>query len=128
MFKSIAICCALASAAAPVAADQITLRVDPRTAEEARAIRLGLALYGLHRDIEGGAGVTQDGIRNLARLHQSGHGQFGVIDQRGDDHAASLRQTGDGQSYGIFQRGTGTSARVRQTGTGRTGLLFQYGW
>lgn len=115
--------------AAPAAADgSLSIRLDPRSAQEAQGIRLALALYGLHRDIESGAGVTQRGVDNLARLAQSGSGNLGVIEQRGADHRADLEQRGTANAYGIFQSGKGTRAGVRQTGTGQTGLLFIHGW
>ena len=114
---------------APVAAEgQFTIRIDPRTQDEADGIRLALALYGLREDIRSGAGVTQRGVNNLARLGQSGSRNLGVIHQRGDDHRGRLNQRGTDNAFGLFQSGTGTSARVRQTGTGQTGLLFVHGW
>lgn len=115
--------------AAPAAAEgSFSIRLDPRNAQEAQGIRLALALYGIHRDIESGAGVTQRGIDNLAQIGQSGTGNYGVIEQRGQDHRAGLDQRGNDNSYGIFQTGKGTDAFVSQSGNGQTGLLIVHGW
>ena len=120
---------ALATLAAPMASagGSISFEVNPTNADEANAIRLGLALYGIAQAIEGNAHVHQAGNGNGAGIGQSGGGNFGVVHQEGNGHTGTLAQNGC-DSYGIFQFGQGTNANVAQGNGCQTGLLFQFGW
>lgn len=116
----------LALSPLPAFADNvISLQLSPRNAQEADALRLGLALYAIHREFRSGASIDQIGQGNAAGIVQGGPGNFGLIRQRGRDHLALLEQSGRNGSYAIFQSGKGTTAQVRDAGTG---ILLQYGW
>lgn len=133
--KSLAFSAALAAttaAALPVATPahaggSVSFNVAPSNAREARALRLGLALYALHQDVEANGHVTQHGARNAAGLYQGGPNNQGIIHQEGTGHHGTLTQTGGNNSYGLFQFGQNTSADVVQTG-GQSGLTVQFGW
>ena len=113
----------------PALADTvISLQLSPRNAQEADALRLGLALYAIHREFRSEAVIDQIGQGNAAGIVQLGQGNLGLIRQRGRDHTATLGQTGTGQAFAIFQNGRGTRADVVQTGPASAGILFQYGW
>lgn len=112
-----------------VAGGSLGLTVTAGNADEARAIRAGLALYQIARGGEGGAVVHQDGSFNGAAIAQvAGAGSTGIIHQDGHGHAATLDQQGAGQTHGIFQFGRGATARVTQTRNGQAGLTFQFGF
>lgn len=129
MFRKTLLAAALTLAALPaVAGGQLSIGYQARTADEAAAIRAGLALYALHRDIDKNGHVTQQGINHAAGLYQRGPGHRGIIVQEGRDHTGSLTQTGRGHSFGLFQSGRGTTAHIEQQGQGRAGLLFLHGW
>ena len=118
-----------ASLSAPASAGGfISFSIDAKNAEEANAIRTGLALYQVANDIKSNGHITQNGIANLAALGQHGTGNVGMIHQEGNGHNASLDQTGTNNSYVIFQFGEGTEGHVAQSGTGEAGLLFQIGF
>ncbi len=117
-----------AGLAAPAhAAGQVSINFNPATADQAKAVKLGLGVYALVKGIEGGGGITQNGINNMAGVLQNGSGNFGVVHQEGNNHNGSLQQNGNGNSYGLFQFGQGTNAHVNQHG-GQTGLGFVFGW
>lgn len=129
MFRKTILAAALSLAALPAAAGgQVSLGIQARTADEAAALRAGLVLYTLHRDIKTNGHVTQQGINHAAGLFQTGPGHRGLIVQNGRDHTGSLTQTGAGHSFGLFQSGRGTTAHVVQQGRGAAGLLFVHGW
>jgi len=115
------------AASAAFAGGSISFEVNPSNADEANAIRLGLALYSIAQAIEGDAHVHQAGHGNGAGIAQSGGGNFGVVHQEGNGHTGTLAQNGC-DSYGIFQFGEGTNANVAQGNGCQTGLLFQFGW
>jgi len=117
-----------ALAAPALAGGSVSFASNPTTADDARALALGLALYGVANDIRSNGHITQRGARNIAGLAQSGRGHYGVIHQDGRGHDASLTQRGAGNSYGIFQFGRGASGHVTQNGYGQSGVLIQYGW
>lgn len=127
---AIALSLALATAIATpsLAGGTVSFAFDARNAQDARAIRTGLAMYSVLNDVKSNGHITQNGLNNLARLGQRGRGNVGVIHQEGANHDASLTQTGNRNSYGIFQLGDGASGHVEQTGNGRAGLLFQIGF
>ncbi|EAR52031.1 hypothetical protein OG2516_13439 [Oceanicola granulosus HTCC2516] len=118
---------ALTAAAPPAAAEQIAVSITPTTAEEDALIRLGLALYMLHKDYETNGEVTQRGIDNAAGLYQQGNCNTGLIEQRGRNHTGTLSQRGCNNAHGMFQSGRNTAAHVVQTG-GQAGLTFVYGF
>ncbi|WP_296762823.1 hypothetical protein [Sediminimonas sp.] len=117
-----------AMAAPASAGGSISLEIEPRNADERRAMRAGLTLYALARHMEGDAVIRQRGDGNAAGIAQRGRGGLGIIEQDGDGHTATLSQNGDGQMYGIFQTGDGTTGHVGQRRDGDTGILIQHGW
>lgn len=126
MLRHFILAAAIGFAALPAPADTvISLSLTPRTTQEARVLRLGLALYAIDRGLRSGATIDQIGRGNVAGLAQDGAGNFGLIRQRGRDHTATLQQPGQTGAYAIFQSGKGTTAHVRDDSTG---LLLQYGW
>lgn len=131
--KTLLLAAALASAAAlPVAtpaeaSGALSINLAPTNAREAQALRMGLALYALHRDHRANGQVTQHGLNNAAGIYQGGPNNQGIIHQEGQGHTGTLTQTGGHNAYGLFQFGQNANAHVRQTG-GQTGLTIQYGW
>lgn len=118
----------LAPAAPAVAGGSFSVQVDPTNADEANAIRAGLAIFAIAKALEGDASILQNGMGNAAAIGQNGDGNWGVVQQEGNGHTGTLSQNGDGNAYGIFQFGEGTDGHVNQTGDYGTGLLFQVGW
>lgn len=114
-----------ALSAPAVAGGSLNFSYTARNAEEAKAIRTGLTLYRVAKDIRANGSVTQKGVANRAALAQRGRGNVGVIVQRGNNNDASLRQTGNGNSCGIFQFGGGSRADVSQDGNGAACLVIQ---
>jgi len=119
---------ALATLAAPMASagGSISFEVNPTNADEANAIRLGLALYGIAQAADGSAHVHQAGNGNGAGIGQSGYGNQGVVHQEGNGHYGTLSQNGC-DAYGIFQFGNAANANVAQGAGCQTGLLIQFG-
>jgi len=120
---------ALTTLAAPMASagGSVSFEVNPSNADEANAIRLGLAIYQIARAAEGDAHVYQNGNGNGAGIGQSGGYNQGIVHQEGNGHHGTLAQNGC-DSYGIFQFGEGTNANVAQGNGCQTGMLFQFGW
>ncbi|ROU03580.1 hypothetical protein [Histidinibacterium lentulum] len=113
--------------ASPAAADgYLGLTVNPRTAEEVALVRMGLAVYTLHKDIEANGHVTQRGIDNAARISQGGCDRA-LIEQRGRGHTGEIAQSGCGNVAALFQSGRNTTGRIVQRG-GQTGILFLHGF
>lgn len=110
------------------AGGSVSLTIGATNPQDARALRAGLALYGIVQDIQTNGHVTQRGVGHAAALAQSGRGHMGVIHQEGAGHAGSLTQRGHGNAYGLFQFGTGAEAHVVQSGRGQAGVTIQYGW
>lgn len=126
MLRSLILIAATTLAPLPALAENvISLSLTPRNEREADGLRLGLALYAIHRDIRSGASIDQIGQGNAAGILQSGGGNLGLIRQRGRDHYATLTQQGQGGAWAIIQSGKGTTAQVTDPGTG---ILLQYGW
>ncbi len=119
---------ATALAAPATAGGVISFEIEAKNANEANAIRNGLAFYQVINDVKANGHITQNGLNNLAALGQSGSGHVGVIHQDGNNHDASLSQSGNDNAYGIFQVGNGASGHVSQSGSGEAGLLFQVGF
>lgn len=120
---------ALATLAAPMASagGSVSFEVNPSNADEANAIRLGLAIYQIARAVDSDAHVYQNGNGNGAAIGQSGGYNTGIVHQEGNGHHGTLAQNGC-DSYGIFQFGQGTNANVAQGNGCQTGMLFQFGW
>lgn len=110
---------------AAMAGGSISFQVNPTNADEANAIRFGLALYQLANGADP-AHVMQNGNGNAAGIGQSGGGNSGVVHQEGNGHTGTLSQNGC-DSFGIFQFGNGANANVAQGNGCQTGLLFQIG-
>ncbi|WP_323034710.1 hypothetical protein [Pararhodobacter sp.] len=132
--KTLALAAAFASAIAlPMApavagsGGQVAINVAPRNAQEAQALRVGLALFALHQDIETNGHVTQHGVNNAAGIYQGGPNNRAIIHQEGRGHDGSISQTGGNNAYGLFQFGQNTSGHVQQTG-GQSGLTVLFGW
>ena len=103
---------AITTLAAPAAfaGGSVSFEVNPTNADEANAIRLGLAIYQIANGADP-AHVYQNGNGNAAGIGQSGGGNTGVVHQEGNGHHGTLAQNGC-DSYGIFQFGEGTNANV----------------
>lgn len=117
-----------ALSAPAMAGGTISLSINAKNADEARAIRHGLIFYNVMNDIKSNGHITQKGVNNLAALGQSGHGNIGVIHQDGNGHNASLSQNGNHNSCGIFQFGNGANGHVQQNGNGQGCLVLQAGF
>ena len=128
--KTLAFAAALAaSTALPMAASaggSVGLTIAPSNAQEAQALRIGLALYALHNDIQANGHVTQHGVNNAAGIAQGSTDQA-IIHQEGAGHTGTITQTGGNNAYGLFQFGQNTNAAVTQTG-GQSGLTLLFGW
>lgn len=117
-----------AFAAPAFAGGTISFSVDAQNAEDANAIRTGLAIYSIFNDVQSNGHITQNGLNNLAALGQHGSGNVGIVHQEGNNHNGSLNQNGNNNSYGVFQFGNGANGHVNQSGNGEAGLLFQIGF
>ncbi len=115
------------TAAPALAGGSLSIAINPSNADEANAIRAGLAFYAIAQALEGNANVVQNGNGNAAGIGQFGDGNWGVVHQEGDGHTGTLSQSGDNNAFGVFQFGEGTEGHVAQSGNG-TGLLFQFGF
>jgi hypothetical protein len=109
------------------AGGSMSFSIAPKNAKEEKAIKTGLAIYGIVNAVKGGS-IKQLGKNNSAGLAQFGSGNFGVIHQEGSGHNGTLTQNGNNNAYGIFQFGKNTDAHVVQNGNGGTGATFQFGW
>ena len=110
------------------AGGSISFNFAPRTADEANALRTGLAIYGLIKGAKNGGNISQNGTNNSAGLQQYGQGNFGVVHQDGRGHNGTVQQYGGYNSYGLFQFGKNTNGHVTQQGYRGTGATFQFGW
>ena len=106
----------------------ITFHMNATNSHDANAIRTGLTLYQIARDIDANGHISQNGINNIASLAQGGHGNIGVIHQDGNNHNGSIYQNGNNNSCGLFQFGRGTNGHINQTGNGQACLMFQAGF
>lgn len=124
----LALACAVALSVlplAPVQAGSLSLSLNARNAQEARALRTAVTLYSIHRDIRSGADVRQVGRNHAAAIAQSGGNNRGIIHQRGRNHSANLSQRGGNNAQVILQFGNGAQADVAQHG-GQSGILLQF--
>jgi len=112
---------------APISAQagNLSLSLNARNAQEARALNTAIALYALHRDIKSGADIRQVGRNHAAGLSQSGGNNRAIIHQRGRNHTANLTQSGGHNGQVILQFGKGAHANVAQNG-GQAGILLQF--
>lgn len=123
---------ATATALAPISAEagsggQISITIAPQNADEARAMRLGLALFALGQDIDANGHVTQRGVNNAAGIAQGGRNNRAVIHQDGCNNRGTIRQRNGNNAAGLFQFGCNTNGHINQRG-GQTGITLQFGW
>lgn len=123
--KLLVLALALSMPATASQARTLSLAINARNADEARALNTAIALYSIHRDIRAGADVRQAGRNHAARVQQSGGGNQGIIRQQGQGHNANLSQTGGNNGQVILQYGNGAHANVHQSG-GQSGILLQF--
>ena len=110
-----------------LAGNSVAINLAPANAQEAQALRFGLALYALHQDIQTNGHVTQHGANNAAGIAQGGPNNQAIIHQEGSGHTGTIQQTGGNNAYGLFQFGQNTNAAVAQNG-GQTGISLVFGW
>lgn len=120
-----ALALALSLPAPALDAKTLSLAINARTADEARALNTAITLYSIHREIKAGADIRQVGHNHVARVQQSGGGNQGIIRQRGQGHSANLTQQGGNNGQVILQYGNGAHANVHQSG-GQAGILIQF--
>ncbi|MEL7114432.1 MAG: curlin, partial [Pseudomonadota bacterium] len=114
LFAALALTISLATPA--LAGGTLTFNFEAKNGHQADALRAGLVLYQIARDIDTNGHISQRGINNMAALAQGGSGNIGVIHQDGSNHDATLTQTGGYNSCGVFQFGNGATSNVHQTG------------
>lgn len=117
----------LAPAAHAGGSGQLAINIAPRTAQEAQALRLGLALFALHQDIEANGHVTQRGVHNAAGIYQGGPNNRAIIHQEGCNHTGTVTQRNGNNAAGLFQFGCNTNAHMTQRGN-ETGVTVVVGW
>ncbi|MBN8294980.1 hypothetical protein JI664_23640, partial [Rhodobacter sp. NTK016B] len=117
---ALAVPATLPLAAPAQASGALSINIAPSNAREAQLLRLGLAAYALHHDIETNGHVTQQGAHNAAGIAQGATDQA-IIHQDGTGHTGTVSQTGGHNAYGLFQFGQNTTSHVAQSG-GQTGL------
>ena len=111
----------------PAYAEGASITWRPR-GEEAEAVRTGLGIYGLFRDLRNRAKTNQRGTNNGAAIAQHGRGNNAYVFQRGRDNSGAITQNGNYNSYGLFQFGRRNSTRFVQNGTGEVGITLQGNW
>lgn len=123
---------ALMAGALPAAPAQaggtVGLTLTPQSRDAERALRAGLAIYGIANDIRASGSIRQFGRDNRAGLAQDGRGHLGIVHQEGRGHTGTLTQTGRSNAHGLFQFGRGANADIRQDGVGRSGVTVQFGF
>ena len=126
--KALVLATALALTSAPaLAGNSVAITLAPSNAQEAQALRFGLALYALHEDIHTNGHVTQHGANNAAGIAQGGPNNQAIIHQEGSGHTGTIAQSGGNNAYGLFQFGQNTTAHANQSG-GQTGVTLVFGW
>lgn len=106
-----------------------SIHLTPRSADEARALNLGLALFSVHQGLQQNqAEVRQNGRNNAAGVAQRGWGSNAVIHQEGNNHSGIIEQNGAGHAYGLFQFGNNARHHAVQNGRNQSGLTLQWGW
>lgn len=109
----------------PTLANSLSLTLNPRNADQALALRVGLGLYALRQDIRDNGHVTQRGVGHAAGIVQNGPGNQAIIHQRGCNHTGTVSQQGQGHAYGLFQIGCNGTHHAHQSGRGQTGVTIQ---
>lgn len=109
------------------AGGQLALSIQPRNAQEAQMLRMGLAIYALRQDIRSNGHVTQVGVNNAAGIAQGGPNNQAIIHQEGCNHTGTINQQGGNNAHGLFQFGCNTTGHVSQHGNS-TGLTFILGF
>lgn len=117
----------MSAALSPAYAEGTSITWRPR-GEQAEAVRTGLGLYGLFRDLRNRAKTNQSGTNNGAAIAQHGRGNNAYVFQRGRDNSGAITQNGNYNSYGLFQFGRRNSTRVVQNGNGDVGITLQGNW
>lgn len=131
--KTLILFAAIAAATlAPVPAEagsggQVALSLAPQNAQDAQIMRLGLALFALHQDIDANGHVTQTGIGNAAGIYQGGPNNQAIIHQQGCNHTGTISQHNGNNAAGLFQFGCNTTGHIAQTGN-NTALTVIFGW
>jgi minor curlin subunit len=106
---------------------QLSINIAPQNAQEAQAMRLGLALFALHQDIETNGHVTQRGVNNAAGIYQGGPNNRAILHQEGCNHTGTIHQQNANNAAGLFQFGCNTNGHIAQNGN-ETGVTIQVGW
>ena len=117
----------MSAALSPAYAEGTSITWRPR-GEQAEAVRTGLGLYGLFRDLSNRAKTNQRGSNNGAAIAQHGRGNDAYVFQRGRDNSGTIMQNGNYNSYGLFQFGRRNSKTVVQNGNGDVGITLQGNW
>ena len=118
---------AISAAFYPAQAEGVSITLRPR-GESAEAVREGLGLYGMFRDLRNRAKTNQRGTNNGAAIAQHGRGNNAYVFQRGRDNSGTITQNGNHNSYGLFQFGRRNSTTVVQNGNGEVGIRLQGNW
>ena len=124
---SLAAVATMSAALSPAYAEGASITWRPR-GQEAEAVRTGLGLYGLFRDLKNRGNTNQKGTNNGAAIAQHGRGNNAYVFQRGRDNSGAITQNGNQNSYGLFQFGRRNSTRVVQNGNGDVGITLQGNW
>ena len=124
---SLAAVATMSIALSPAYAEGASITWRPR-GEEAEAVRTGLGIYSLFRDLRNRAKTNQRGTNNGAAIAQHGRGNNAYVFQRGRDNSGAITQNGNYNSYGLFQFGRRNSTRIVQNGTGEVGITLQGNW
>ncbi|MCR9239590.1 MAG: curlin [Alphaproteobacteria bacterium] len=111
-----------------MAGGSISVSLTPQDAEQEKAMRAGLTIFGIVNGIKNGGHIGQNGNGNTAGLGQNGSGNLGIVHQEGDGHNGTVQQNGNNNAHGLFQFGENTDGHVAQNGNGETGATFQFGW
>ena len=111
-----------------LAAGQITIGYAPTNAQDAQALKTGLAVYSLINGMSQGANIQQNGAANLAGILQNGSGNHGVLVQQGSGHTGTIEQNGNNNSCGLFQFGKNTSGSCVQNGDDGAAAAVQIGF
>jgi Curlin associated repeat len=111
----------------PAHADGVSITLRPRGGS-AEAVRQGLGLYGMFRDLRSRAKTDQRGANNGAAIAQHGRGNNAYVFQRGRDNSGTITQNGNNNSFGLFQFGLRNSTTVVQNGNGGAGITLQGNW
>jgi hypothetical protein len=113
--------------AMPAAADGIRVTLTPR-GEQAEAVRTGLALWGLARDVKNRARTKQKGVGNGAAIAQHGSGNNAFIVQKGKGNSGTITQNGSNNTHGLFQFGRKNRSDIVQNGNGNVGFTIVGRW